>query len=95
MVEDDQEDINASKKLYLSVQRLPRNGKQSSPIMYVSIVSSKWVDYESVEIKEPGTNPIEFVIKPLADYINLNKSELGLVVKIAKQDGTPTGDGKK
>ena len=29
-----------------------------------------------------GTNPTEFVIKPLADYIDINKTELRLVVKI-------------
>ena len=62
------------------------------PVTDVSIVSSKWVDYESVQT---GTNPIEFVIKPLADYIDINKTELRLVVKITKQDGSPTGDGKK
>ncbi|XP_068750794.1 uncharacterized protein F54H12.2-like [Montipora capricornis] len=62
------------------------------PVTYVSIVSSKWVDYEPVQT---GTNPIEFVIKPLADYIDINKTELRLVVKITKQDGSPTGDGKK
>ena len=58
----------------------------------VLIVSSKWVDYEPVQT---GTNPIEFVIKPLADYIDINKTDLRLVVKITKQDGSPTGDGKK
>ncbi|XP_068680356.1 uncharacterized protein F54H12.2-like [Montipora foliosa] len=62
------------------------------PVTDVSIVSSKWVDYEPVQT---GTNPIEFVIKPLADYIDINKTELRLVVKITKQDGSPTGDGKK
>ena len=39
----------------------------------VSIVSSKWVDYEPVQTR---TNPIESVIKPLADYIDINKTEL-------------------
>ena len=62
------------------------------PVTDVSIVSIKWVDYEPVQT---GTNPIEFVIKPLADYIDINKTELRLVVKITKQDGSPTGDGKK
>ena len=61
------------------------------PVTDVSIVSIKWVDYEPVQT---GTNPIEFVIKPLADYIDINKTELRLVVKITKQDGSPTGDGK-
>ena len=58
----------------------------------VSIVSSKWVDYEPVQT---GSNPIKFVIKPLSDYIDINKTELPLVVKITKQDRSPTGDGKK
>ena len=62
------------------------------PVTDVSIVSSKWIDYEPVQT---GTNPIEFVSKPLADYIDINKTELRLVVKITKQDGSPTGDGKK
>ena len=62
------------------------------PVTDVSIVSSKWIDYEPVQM---GANPIEFVIKPLADYIDINKTELRLVVKITKQDGSPTGDGKK
>ena len=44
---------------------------------------------------QTGTNPIEFVIKPLADYIDINKTELRMVLKITKRDGTPTGDGKK
>ena len=62
------------------------------PVMDVSIVSSSWVDYEPVQT---GTNPIEFVIKPLADYLDINKMELRIVLKITKRDGTPTGDGKK
>ena len=62
------------------------------PVTDASIVSSKWVDYEPVQ---KGTNPIEFVIKPLADYIDINKTELKLVVKITKEDASPTGDGKK
>ena len=62
------------------------------PVTDVSIVSSKWVDYEPVQT---GTNPIEYVIKPLADYIDINKTELRMVLKITKRDGTPTGDGKK
>ncbi|XP_068684188.1 uncharacterized protein F54H12.2-like [Montipora foliosa] len=62
------------------------------PVTDVSIVSSKWVDYEPVQT---GTNPIEFVIKQLTDYIDINKTELRLVVKITKHDGSPTGDGKK
>ena len=49
----------------------------------VSIVSSKGVDYEPVQT---GTSPIEFVIKPLADYVDINKTELWLMVKITKQD---------
>ena len=44
---------------------------------------------------QTGTNPIEFVIKPPADYIDINKTELRMVLKITKRDGTPTGDGKK
>ena len=62
------------------------------PVTDVSIVSSKWLDYEPVQT---GTNPIEFVIKSLKDYIDINKAELRLVVKITKQDGSATGDGKK
>ena len=62
------------------------------PVTDVSIVSSKWVDYEPVRT---GTDPIEFVIKPLADYIDINKTELRMVLKITKREGTPTGDGKK
>ena len=62
------------------------------PVTDVSIVSSKWLDYEPVQT---GTNPIEFVIKPLKDYIDINKTELRLVVKITKQDGSATGEGKK
>ncbi|XP_068735631.1 uncharacterized protein F54H12.2-like [Montipora capricornis] len=62
------------------------------PVTDVSIVSSKWVDYEPVQT---GTNPIEVVIKPLADYIDINKTELRMVLKVTKQDGTPTGGGKK
>ena len=57
----------------------------------IKIVSSKWVDYESIQT---GTNAIEFVIKPLADYIEINKTELRLVLKITKEDGSPSGDGK-
>ena len=62
------------------------------PVTDVSIVGSKWVDYEPVQT---GTNPIEFVIKPLADYLDISKTELRMVLKITKRDGTPTGDGKK
>ena len=62
------------------------------PVTDLSIVSSKWVDYEPIHT---GTNPIEFVTKPLADFIYINKTELRLVVKITKQDGSPTGDGKR
>ena len=62
------------------------------PVTDVSIVGVKWVDYEPVQT---GTNPIEFLIKPRADCIDINKTELRMVVKITKQDGTPTGDGKK
>ena len=57
------------------------------PVTDVSIV-----DYESIQTE---TNPIEFVVKPLAYYIDINKTELPLVVKITKPDRTPTGDGKK
>ena len=52
------------------------------PVTGVSIVKSKWVDYEPVQ---SGTNPIEFVIKPLSDYIDINKTELRLVTKITKK----------
>ena len=62
------------------------------PVTGASIVSSKWVDCEPIQT---GTNSIEFVIKPFADYIDINKTELRLVVKITKQPGSPTGDGKK
>ena len=62
------------------------------PVTDVSIVKSKWVDYEPVQ---SGTNPIEFVIKPLSDYIDINKTELRLVVKITKRNGGDTGAGKK
>ena len=44
---------------------------------------------------QSGTNPIEFVIKPLSDYIDINKTELRLVVKITKRNGGDTGGGKK
>ena len=62
------------------------------PVTDVSIVKSKWVDYEPIQ---SGTNPIEFVIKPLSDYIDINKTELRLVVKITKRNGGETGAGKK
>ena len=52
------------------------------PVADVSIVKSKWVDYEPVQ---SGTNSIEFVIKPLSDYIDINKTELSLVIKITKK----------
>ena len=58
----------------------------------VSIVKSKWVDYEPVQ---SGTNPIEFVIKPLSDYIDINKTELKLVIKITKNNGGNIAPGKK
>ena len=44
---------------------------------------------------QTGTNPIEFVIKPLADYIDINKTDLRMVLKITKRDGTPTGNSRK
>ena len=44
---------------------------------------------------QTGTYAVEFVIKPLADYIDINKTELRIVLKVTKQDGTPTGGGKK
>ena len=50
------------------------------------------MDYEPIQ---SGTNPIEFVIKPLSDYIDINKTELRLVVKITKRNGGETGAGKK
>ena len=62
------------------------------PVTDVSIVKSKWVDYEPIQ---SGTNPIEFVIKPLSDYIDINKTELRLVVKITKRNGGETGAGEK
>ena len=52
------------------------------PVTDVSIVKSKWVNYEPVQ---SGTNPIEFVIKPLSDYIDINKTELRLAIKITKK----------
>ena len=52
------------------------------PVTDVSVVKRKWVDYEPVQ---SGTNPIEFVIKPLSDYIDINKTELRLVIKITKK----------
>ena len=61
------------------------------PVTDVSIVKSKWVDYEPIH---SGTNPIEFVIKSLSDYIDINKTELRLVVKITKRNGGETGAGK-
>ena len=64
----------------------------NEPETDVSIVSSKWMDYEPAQT---GTNLIEFVTKPLADCIDINKMEIRVVLKIAKQDGTPTGGGKK
>lgn len=57
-----------------------------------NIIDSKWVGYEPVQSR---TNPIEFVIKPLADYIDINKTELRLAVKITKQGGSATGERKK
>ena len=62
------------------------------PVTDVSIVRSKWVDYEPIQ---SGTNPIEFVIKPLSDYIDINKTELRLVVKITKRNGDAQDEGKK
>ena len=61
------------------------------PVTDVSIIKSKWVDYEPIQ---SGTNLIEFVIKPLSDYIDINKIELRLVVKITKRNGGETGAGK-
>ena len=62
------------------------------PVTDVSIVKSKWVDYEPVQ---SGTNPTEFVVKPLSDDIDINKTEMRLVVKITKRNGGETGAGKK
>ena len=62
------------------------------PVTDVSIVKSKWVDYEPVQ---SGTNPIEFVIKPLSDYIDINKTEWRLVIKITKNNGGDIAPGKK
>ena len=50
---------------------------------------------DQIEPVQSGTNPIEFVIKPLSDYIDINKTELRLVVKITKRNGGATGGGKK
>ena len=49
------------------------------------------MDYEPAQ---SGTNPMEFVIKPLSDYIDSIKTELRLVVKITKRNGGATGGGK-
>ena len=62
------------------------------PVTDVSVVKSKWVDYEPVQ---SGTNPIEFVIKPLSDYIDINKTELRLVIKIVRNNGGDIAPGKK
>ena len=62
------------------------------PVTDVSIVKSKWVDYEPVQ---SGTNPIEFVIKPLSDYIDINITEMRLVIKITKNNGGSIAPGKK
>ena len=59
--------------------------------MYRLSVASGWITSQC----KRGTNPTEFVIKPLADYIDINKTELRMVLKITKKDETPTGDGKK
>ena len=57
--------------------------KYLSPMFLLwNIVKSQWVDYEPVQ---SDTNPIEFAIKPLSDYIDMNKSELKLVIKITKK----------
>ena len=58
------------------------------PVTDVSIVKSKWVDYEPIQ---SGTNPI----KPLSDYIDINKTELRFVVKITKRNGGDLEEGKK
>lgn len=57
-----------------------------------NIIDSKCVGYEPVQSR---TNPIELVIKPLADYIDINKTELRIAVMITKQGGSATGEGKK
>lgn len=81
-----------------SAHPLSASGENSSlqlfqvPVTDVSIIDSKWVDYEPVQ---SGTNRIEFVIKPSKDFIDINKTELRLAVKITKQNGLATGDGKK
>ena len=67
-----------------SVHPLSVPGENSSlqliqvPVADVSIVESKWVDYKPVQ---SGTNPIEFVIKPLS----ATKTELRLVIRITKK----------
>ena len=62
------------------------------PVTDVSIEKSKWIDYEPVQ---SGTNPIEFVIKPLSDYIHINKTELRIVAKITKRNSADNAPGKK
>ena len=62
------------------------------PVTDVSIVKSKWVNYEPVQSR---ANAIEFVIKPLSDHININNTELQLVLKITNLIGGDTRAGKK
>ena len=59
--------------------------------MYRLSVASGWITSQY----KTGTDAIEFVIKPLADYLDIKKTELRMVLKITKRNGTPTGDGKK
>ena len=62
------------------------------PVTDVSIEKSKWIYYEPVK---SGTNPIELVIKLLSDYIDINKTELRIVVKITKRNSADNTPGKK
>ena len=51
-----------------------------------SIIDSKWVDYEPVQ---SGTNPVEFVINPLAEYINIKKTASTLSTSYLNVDKNP------
>lgn len=51
-----------------------------------SIIDSKWVDYGPVQ---SGTNPVEFVINPLAEYINIEKTASTLSTSYLNVDKNP------
>ena len=78
----------------LTAHPLSVPGKNSSsqlsyvPVTDASNVKSKWVDYEPVQI---GTNPM----KSLSDYIDIQKTELRLVIEITKKKGGDIAPGKK